>query len=52
MSQYSGTPGPKNGKEGDRVGVTFGIALEMQLRKIRNKKKSLVNDILGCILVL
>jgi hypothetical protein len=44
MPQYRGTPGPKNwewvGREvgGRRVWGTFGIALEMQLRKICNKK--------------
>ena len=43
MPQYRGTPGPKNengwvGKWGEVWG-TFGIALEMSLRKIRNKKK-------------
>jgi hypothetical protein len=44
MPQYRGTPGPKSGnglvgKWGRRVWGTFGIALEMSLRKIRNKKK-------------
>jgi hypothetical protein len=45
MPQYRGTPGPKKnengwvGKWGGRVWGTFGIALEMSLRKIRNKKK-------------
>jgi hypothetical protein len=43
MPQYRGTPGPKKwewvGREvGGRVWGTFGIALEMYLRKIRNKK--------------
>jgi hypothetical protein len=43
MPQYRGTPGPKNGNGwvgecGERVWETFGIALEMSLRKIRNKK--------------
>jgi hypothetical protein len=43
MPQYRGTPGLKSGNgwvgewEG-RVWGTFGIALEMKLRKIRNKK--------------
>jgi hypothetical protein len=48
MPQYRGTPGPKNGNGwvGEwwgRVWGTFGIALEMLLRKIRNnfKKKIL-----------
>jgi hypothetical protein len=44
MPQYRGTPGPKNGNGwvgewGGRVWETFGIALEMLLRKIRNKKR-------------
>jgi hypothetical protein len=44
MPQYRGTPGPKNGNGwvgewgGERVWGTFGIALEMKLRKICNKK--------------
>jgi hypothetical protein len=42
MPQYRGMPGPKNGNGwvGEWGGVwgTFGIALEMQLRKIHNKK--------------
>jgi hypothetical protein len=42
MPQYRGTPGPKSGNGwvgvwGGRVWGTFGIALEMYLRKIRNK---------------
>jgi hypothetical protein len=42
MPQYRGTPGPKKwewvGRElGGRVWGTFGIALEMSLRKICNK---------------
>jgi hypothetical protein len=44
MLQYRGTPGPKKWEwvgrgVGGRVWGTFGIALEMPLRKIRNKKK-------------
>jgi hypothetical protein len=43
MPQYRGMPGPKSGNGwvgewGGRVWGTFGIALEMSLRKIRNKK--------------
>jgi hypothetical protein len=43
MPQYRGTPGPKNGNEwvGEREGRVwgaFGIALEMDLRKICNKE--------------
>jgi hypothetical protein len=45
MPQYRGTPGPKNengwvGKGWGRVWGTFGITLEMSLRKISNKKKN------------
>jgi hypothetical protein len=44
MPLYRGTPVPKNGNGWvrewrGRVWETFGIALEMQLRKIHNKKK-------------
>jgi hypothetical protein len=41
MPQYRGMPGPKNGNGWvwELGGGTFGIALEMQLKKIRNKKK-------------
>jgi hypothetical protein len=43
MPQYRGTPGPKSGSGwvgewGGRVWGTFGIALEMQMRKIPNKE--------------
>jgi hypothetical protein len=43
MPQYRGTPGPKSGSGwvgecGGRVWGTFGIALEMEMRKIPNKK--------------
>jgi hypothetical protein len=43
MPQYRGTPGPKKwewvGMEvGESVWGTFGIALEMYLRKLSNKK--------------
>jgi hypothetical protein len=41
MPQFRGMPGPKSGKSwygsGGRVWGTFGIALEIKLRKIRNK---------------
>jgi hypothetical protein len=41
MPQYRGMPGPKSGSGGGgewggRVWGTFGIALEMQMRKIPN----------------
>jgi hypothetical protein len=44
MPQYRGTPGPKRGSGwvgdwGGWVWGTFGIALEMYMRKIPNKKK-------------
>ena len=41
MPQYRGMPGPKNGNGwvGEWGGGPFGIALEMYLKKIRNKKK-------------
>jgi hypothetical protein len=44
MPQYRGTPVPKSGsgwvgESGGRVWETFGIALEMQMRKIPNLKK-------------
>jgi hypothetical protein len=45
MPQYRGMPGPKKwewvgrGVRWGGEGGTFGIALEMELRKIRNKKK-------------
>jgi hypothetical protein len=42
VSQYRGMPGPKygNGWVGNwgRVWGTFGISLEMKLKKIHNKK--------------
>jgi hypothetical protein len=46
MPQYRGTPGPKKreweGREvGRRVWGTFGIALEMSLRKIHKKLKKI-----------
>jgi hypothetical protein len=44
MPQYRGTPGPKSGSGwvgelwgGGRIWGTFGIALEMLMRKIPNK---------------
>ena len=45
MPQHRGMPGPKNGNGwvGDWGGGAFGIALEMQLKKIRNKKIKLRN---------
>jgi hypothetical protein len=45
MPQYGGTPGPKSGSEwvgeqgGGRVLGTFGIAFEMKMKKISNKKR-------------
>jgi hypothetical protein len=53
MPQYRGTPGPKRGSGwvgewGRGYGGTFGIALEMQMRKIPNKnifKKSIMNRV-------
>jgi hypothetical protein len=45
MLQYRGTPGPRSGSgwvgEQGRGTVqgTFGIAFEMQIKKISNKKK-------------
>jgi hypothetical protein len=41
MPQYRGMPGPKNGNGwvGEWGWGTFGIALEMKLKKIRNKNK-------------
>jgi hypothetical protein len=42
MPQYRGTPGPTCGSgwvgEWGRVFGTFGIALEMKMKKIPNKK--------------
>jgi hypothetical protein len=42
MPEYRGMPGPKNengwvGEWGERVWGTFGIALELELRKMCNK---------------
>jgi hypothetical protein len=44
MPQYRGMPGPRSGSEwvgeqgAGRVQGTFGIALEMEMKKISNKK--------------
>ena len=49
MPQYRGTPGPRSGsgwigeQGGGRVQGTFGIAFEMQIKKISNKKKSMMD---------
>jgi hypothetical protein len=47
MSQYRGKPGPKSGSEwvgewAGRAWGTFGIALEMQMRKIPIKKYKII----------
>jgi hypothetical protein len=44
MPQYRGMPGPRSGsgwvgeQGGGRVQGTFGVAFEMQMKKISNKK--------------
>jgi hypothetical protein len=45
MPQYGGTPGPRSGSgwggEGEGKGMgTFGLAFEMQMKKIPNFKKN------------
>jgi hypothetical protein len=50
MPQYRGTPGPRSGSgwigEWGRVWGTFGIALEMKMKKIPNLKKKVNRTVL------